>query len=302
MDRVLGSISGRVEGPTFVGLGGLHGNEPAGVRALTRVLDELRVEGGGLSRGTFLAVSGNGPALRKGVRYIDRDLNRIWVEGTGPADTEAAERDDLARVLASAESIGPGPRYLLDLHTTSASAPPFAVLGDRKENRSFGRALPVPLILGLTSELEGTLLEHLDQRGWITVGFESGEHAGARSIELSIASVWVLLGSKGLLEPTDPRVVAARQDLEQAAAGCPRAVEVFHRHPVDPQGTFRMLPGFRSFQVIREGELLAQEGGEEVRAPAAGTMLMPLYQPSGEDGFFLTRPVSLDTILANAPA
>jgi succinylglutamate desuccinylase len=301
MDRVLGSISGRVGGPTFVGLGGIHGNEPAGVRALTRVLEELGTDGE-LSRGTFLAVRGNGPALHKGVRFIDRDLNRIWVDGTGPSDTEAAERDDLARVLESAEGIGPGPRYLLDLHTTSASAPPFAVLGDRSDNRAFGRALPVPLVLGLTSELEGTLLEYLDQRGWITVGFESGEHAGARSIELSIAAVWLLLGSKGLLEPTDPRVVAARQDLQQAAAGCPEAVEVFHRHPVDPGGTFRMLPGFRSFQVIQEGELLAREGGRDVRAPASGTMLMPLYQPTGEDGFFLTQRVSPDTILADAPA
>jgi succinylglutamate desuccinylase len=50
-----------------------------------------------------------------------------------------------------------------------------------------------------------------------------------------------------------------------------------------------MLPGFRSFQRIEAGEILATDGKGEVRSPETGLLLLPLYQPQGEDGFFLVR-------------
>ena len=77
-DRVIGTVEAPAGGATLVGVGGIHGNEPAGVRALETVLAELGRPDGGLSRGRFIALAGNRPALDAGVRYIDRDLNRIW--------------------------------------------------------------------------------------------------------------------------------------------------------------------------------------------------------------------------------
>jgi hypothetical protein len=55
------------------------------------------------------------------------------------------------------------------------------------------------------------------------------------------------------------------------------------------EGFFQMVPGFRSFQSVSEGELPVQDGVNEVRAPLVGWLLMPLYQPSGGDGSFLAR-------------
>ena len=50
-----------------------------------------------------------------------------------------------------------------------------------------------------------------------------------------------------------------------------------------------MLPGFRSFQRVEEGQLLAYELQNRVIAPHDGRLLMPLYQPQGDEGFFLVR-------------
>lgn len=52
-----------------------------------------------------------------------------------------------------------------------------------------------------------------------------------------------------------------------------------------------MRPGFRSFEWVRKGQVLAEFNGREVRAAFDALLLMPRYQPQGEDGFFLAAPV-----------
>lgn len=48
-----------------------------------------------------------------------------------------------------------------------------------------------------------------------------------------------------------------------------------------------MLPGFVSFQAIRMGEEVGKDRSGPVRAPCSGLILMPLYQPQGESGFYV---------------
>ena len=291
-DRILGSAAAPgAAGPTLIAIGGIHGNEPAGVRALEVVLTELGKPGRGLHRGRFIALAGNRPALEAGVRYVDRDLNRIWTEGDEVEDVEARERSELRALLEALRRESPASTLLVDLHTTSGSAPPFVVVGDGRASRELALALAVPLVLALPTEIRGTLVDHLDRAGWTNVGFESGSHLGLESVALATAALWLLLGVAGLLDPGDRRVVAARRHLEAAAEGFPRAVEVFHHHPIAAERQFRMRPGYRSFLPVEAGELLGTEGLDEIRAPASGQLLMPLYQRAGSEGFFLTRAV-----------
>lgn len=291
-DRVLGTIEAPAGGGmTLVGVGGIHGNEPAGVRALETVLAELGRPGGGLSRGRFIAIAGNRPALDAGVRYINRDLNRIWNAGDGRDDVEGAERGELLELLDGYRRASAGPPHLIDLHTTSGSAPPFVVVAGGRRSRDFARALPAPLVLALSSQIPGTLVEHLAGEGWTSIGFESGSHKGIVSVEFAVAALWIALEATGLLEPGDTRSAEARDRLAAASRGLPGAVEVFHHHPIAGNGVFRMHPGYRSFQRVDAGEALATEGEAEIRSPSGGRLLMPLYQRAGREGFFLARPV-----------
>ena len=75
--RVLGSVHGERPGPTLMCVGGLHGNEPAGVLGLRRVLDALGDRVAEMS-GDFVALAGNLEALGERRRFVDRDLNRAW--------------------------------------------------------------------------------------------------------------------------------------------------------------------------------------------------------------------------------
>ncbi|MHC4922511.1 MAG: hypothetical protein ACYTG4_00315 [Planctomycetota bacterium] len=71
----------------------------------------------------------------------------------------------------------------------------------------------------------------------------------------------------------------------------PRVVEIRYRHHIEPSDEFRMEPGFRSFDVVETGQLLARDRNGEIRARQSGRLLMPLYQGQGEDGFFIAREV-----------
>lgn len=297
--RVLGRVDGARRGPTLIGVGGLHGNETAGVVALRRVLDDLAPRAGAM-QGRFVALAGNRGALREGRRYLRTDLNRVWTEervrevrgpgGPGALRAEAREQRELLEAIDRAVEGGGRPVHVLDLHTTSGTGGAFTTVADTLANRAFALHLPVPLILGLEELVDGTLLAYLGARGWVTALLESGQHLEERAVDRAGAGVWIALVAAGLLSRRAvPELAGARELLARDSEGLPRVLEMRYRHPVEPGDGFRMHAGYRNFRPVEAGEALAVQGGSEVRAPERARILMPLYQEQGEDGFFIVR-------------
>jgi succinylglutamate desuccinylase len=281
----------------FIAIGSLHGNEPAGAEAAARVAAALEGRRDDLA-GTVLLLAGNTRALAAGVRFVDVDLNRRWapvfVEAAraGAGDPWCSEDAEVRELAAEIDRFVPARDvYVVDLHTTSADGIPFATLGDTLRNRAFASHFPVPVILGIEEQLEGTLLEHLNTLGCITLGFEAGQHTAAESVDNHEALLWVALVAAGSLRREDaPEYDAQVARLVRAGGGL-RFVEVRHRHAVRPGDGFRMEPGFVNFAPIRQGQLLARDWRGPILAPETGMVLMPLYQPLGDDGFFVARDV-----------
>lgn len=296
-ERVIGKACGQSPGPTLLCVAGIHGNEPAGVHGLRRVFDALSE--GPLPRGELLGLAGNLPALRSGQRFVDKDLNRLWTparvarlksQAPGPdASVEARQQHGLLQQIGSVSARARGPLYVLDLHTTSGPGAPFAVLNDTLPNRAFALAFPVTVVLGVAENLGGTLLDYVNDLGYINVGFEAGQHDDARSVDHAEAAVWIALSASGIIDSTRPEVRRAHATLLAARGELPRVVEVRYRHPVEAADRFRMQPGFRNFQTVDSGEVLAHDREGAIRSRSSGRILMPLYQQLGEDGFFLIR-------------
>src|SRR5689334_6184376 len=81
VERVLADVGDAGKNaPLCIVTAGIHGNEPAGIIALRRVLSRLIRQGSGAIplRGRFLALSGNRGGLSRGVRFLDEDMNRVW--------------------------------------------------------------------------------------------------------------------------------------------------------------------------------------------------------------------------------
>lgn len=300
-DRLLGRVRGTRPGAVLLVVAGLHGNEPAGIEAALRVSRRLGSAPPGL-RGEFVALAGNLQALRCGRRFVDLDLNRQWspprVEGlrasaTGPvAAAEDREQIELLRVLGEVVPDAGSLAYFLDLHTSSADGCPFLTVGDTLRNRAFAARFSLPMILGLEEQIDGALLEYLNNLGHVTMGVEAGRHDSPAAVEFLESVLWQAIVAAGLIDAGDaPDLGGHRARLAAAVRGVPRVVEVRFRHPVAPGDGFRMEPGFTNFRPVRRGAVLARDRAGEIRAPHDGLVLLPLYQGQGDDGFFLAREV-----------
>lgn len=298
-DRILGSQRGAQPGPTVIAMTGIHGNEKAGVEAGLRVLAWI-AEHRPPIRGAVTVLAGNLTALALHRRYVDIDLNRAWtpekmrtLAEQSPRDdepAEAAEQRELLAILGRAVEDARGPLVFLDLHTSSADGPPFLTIGDTLRNRRFARSFPLPLILGLEEQVDGALLELLNNYGFITVGVEAGRHEAADSVDRHEAVLWHALVAAGSIAAEDaPDLAPYRRLLERTSEFVPHVIEVRYRHPISATDLFRMEPGYKNFQRVSKGEMLARDRNGPVRCPEDGLILLPLYQGQGEDGFFLAR-------------
>jgi predicted deacylase len=303
--RVLGDLgepAGELMAPTLVVVSGIHGNEPAGVDASLRVISALQGREGSL-RGRVVFLTGNRRALRERVRFLDRDLNRGWTPakvaslrrlpgegGAGVSSPEDEEQRELLEALDAILDVSAGPVWILDLHTTSGEGGIFTTVGDTLENRAMALTLPVPLVLGLEEMVEGTLQDYLGRRGVVAAVFESGQHVEPAAVHRAEAAIWMLLAAAGVCpEASLPELAPSRKRLVRDGHQLPRSLEIRYRHGIEPESLFVMEPGWANFQRVRRGEALARDRQGPVRAPAGGRILMPLYQPQGEDGFFLVR-------------
>lgn len=299
-DRLLGNYSGGDKGPILVCTAGLHGNETAGIEALRQVFNTLNTQKKTI-HGTVTGFAGNLRALEEGQRYLDHDLNRSWT----PDRTEAIQRNtfsanniedqeqlallsELAPYLDSKRSV-----YFLDLHTTTANGIPFCCFGDTLRNRKYGRAVPVPKILGLEDQLEGSLTEFLNIQGYPTLVVEGGQHNSPESIQSLESAIWLVMEHLGLMKRGAPGSISEhRQYLSHRTHGMPDYIEITHRHEIRPQDEFQMNEGYLNFQRVKEGEYLARDRFGKIYAPFDGIILLPLYQGLGNDGFFIGRKLS----------
>lgn len=299
-EHLIGSVRGSLPGPTLLILGGIHGNEPAGVLAADRVLPRIQERKAEL-RGEVVLLRGNTRALERKVRYIDADLNRQWApdsvrvtaSGNGglSAMSERLEQGELLVTIREAVSRARGEVYFLDLHTTSAHGKPFATVGDTLRNRRFALRFPVTIVLGLEEQINGTLLEYINNLGAITMGFEAGQHEAITSVDHHEALVWNATIATGNFLREHLAGLDYGRSLLKRAGGGRRVVEIRHRHAINPQDDFQMEPGFRNFQRVRRGEVLARDRTGEITAGETGLIMLPLYQKLGDDGFFLGREV-----------
>ncbi|MEQ8302054.1 MAG: succinylglutamate desuccinylase/aspartoacylase family protein [Cyclobacteriaceae bacterium] len=295
--RVIGKLGGERPGPTVVFFGGIHGNEPSGVQALQQVVSEIQARKTPI-RGTVYALAGNLGALSRGVRYISSDLNRMWskekLEALKAKDRtigEAKEQLALLQILEDIINKESGPFYFFDLHTTSSDTKPFITINDTRLNRKFALQFPVPIILGIEEFIDGPLLSYINTLGYVAVGFEGGQHDNPQSIENHIAFVRSTLLILGLV-PADTANLQQCQNLLRASTGNETSVyEIITRYEIAPGEKFVMQDNFKNFQELQKGVTLAYSENEPIYAEASGRIFLPLYQPQGQDGYFIIKGV-----------
>lgn len=293
-ERIIGTYTGSLPGPTLVTLGGIHGNEPAGAIAIQRVLHVLNQTKPEF-RGRMIGIAGNLAGMTQQKRYIDEDLNRMWrpeiISGqTKSCVHEASDFRAINQQLQEIIKTHPGPITMIDFHSFSAPGSPFIISGNKQKNANLIANLPAPVVFGLGQFIRGTLINYIERQGHRAMAIEGGQHQDPETVHNIEAFLWLVLERVGCLKDRDAPV-----DLEQSwlrirqfTQGMPRWVRLKYRYNINPKEAFIMRPGFRNFDMIQVGDHLADNHKGAILAPLTGRMLMPLYQGQGRDGFFIT--------------
>ena len=295
-EHLIAAFSGNTAGPTLIVVGGLHGNEAAGVTALSRLAPHIEDREGSL-HGRVYFLAGNTRALSRGERFLDADLNRHWkpepMSAYDPDSiSEDLELEELMREIDAILITAMDEVFVLDLHSTSAEGMHFATVGDTLRNREFSQKFPVTILLGIEEQLDGTMLEYLNNAGAVTLGFEGGQHYTERTIGNHQAMVWLAMVNAGILPAAHvPDIEGCKKRLSGGVYDS-MIFEVRYRHSITADDSFEMNPGFNNLDPIKRGDTLGKNHSGPVKATESGVILMPLYQRQGEDGYFIGRQIS----------
>jgi len=300
--RIIGNLDGSKTGPALMFFGAIHGNEPSGVVALQEVFAELESNQVQIA-GQLLGVVGNLSALAENKRYTAVDLNRIWTrellqdetKNCGTRDVEYHEQQELYQLIRPMLQSNRD-AYFLDLHTTSSHSAPFIAINDQLNNRSFALKIPVPTVLGIEEFLEGPLLSFLNDFGHVALAFEAGQHDDPESVQTHKSFVYRAMVAAGLiteqqlseLETVHHEHQVRLEHLGRVNRGF---FEVVYKRTITGEDVFSMYPGFQNLTAIKKGEVLAKDRAGDIHAPMSGRIFMPLYQSSGNDGFFVVKKV-----------
>ena len=270
-----------------------HGNELCGMVAATHLLDAgVRPLCGTLtvSLANVQAYESFDAARPFDSRQLVHNLNRIWSPQwlDGPEDSPELRR---ARALRPAVTAAD---HILDLHSTSQAVQPFWVYPQRARNARAACAIGRPAVhlvmpAGLGSGVP--LIQHgahgladgAPAEGGVALVAECGQHFLRATAELAVEVTLDFLAHFGLLQrPAPPGARGAQQTRVELL----RTVVV--RTP-----EFRFARPVVGFETFDEGELIATDGDEEIRAPCPRcTILMPTRQPvAGREGVYLARPL-----------
>ncbi|PLK21408.1 M14 family metallopeptidase [Natronobacterium gregoryi] len=217
--------------PDVAILAGVHGDEPCGVRAVERLLDEHPT----VERPVKLVVA-NEKALERRVRFVDEDLNRAF-----PGDPDAKTHEGrLAHRLAD-ELEG---CLTFSMHSTQSYADPFAIVDGVTETATeLCRQLPVEAMVETGAFAEGRLITEVQ-----TIEVECGQQGSETAAQNANRLVRAFLTAVGAL-PGD----TVERDLPVF-----RLTDVVPKAPADTYEVF-----VENFTEVEVGTPFAAADGEQ---------------------------------------
>lgn len=311
-NRIIGERIGNAPGPLLVILAQIHGNEPAGyeaVQELFRAIDKEKKDKPDFEFvGGIVGILGNVKAAEKGVRYIDKDLNRSWLpesiqriratDDWSQLDAEDQEIKANLEVIEDYRRIHqPTRTIILDLHTTTAHGGIFSIPAPNKEARRMALAMRAPVLHGFLEGLKGTSLHYFSKENFEgdmnAVCFEAGQHQDEDSHKHAVSAIIQCFKSVGGFYAKD---IESKHDqlLAERSNGLPLEAKLVYVHGIKPADNFAMVTNkiYNNFDPIEKGVLLAKDKNGPIQAPFGGLILMPLYQKQGSDGFFIIQEIT----------
>lgn len=295
--RTIGKYTEGRKGPLLLVLGAVHGNEPAGVKALEylfKMLDVEHITNPNFEfKGTICGIIGNTQAYKRRVRYINQDMNRLWLNYEHINSQESREIKEIISLSKKLIKKHKAKQLVvLDIHTTSSGGGIFVIPGLGQQSVQIARKINAPVINDMLAGVFGTTMHYFIEKNTQVqtdaLTFESGQHEDPISINRAIAGI---INCMKAINMVDKKHVENIHDkiLTEYSKDLPNVSSLIYKHEIGAEDTFTMKPNYLSFQKIKKGEHLAEQNGQKVLAPFGGRILMPLYQKLGSEGFYIVQ-------------
>lgn len=253
----------------------VHGNELCGAWALKRLLASgLRPRRGRLILAfcNLDAFDRFDPGQHDASRYIDEDLNRVWL-AERLADGGTRERRRAAELLPWVEQAD----WLLDLHSMHEPGEPLLLTGVLPRNIALARTLGAPRhVVVDEGHKDGVRLRDHGRFGdpdsdACALLIECGFHGDPAASAVACDMVGRMLGAAGIVEPAD-----VPDDWLLPAPSAQRVLEVTQA-VVAPSMDLRFAQDWQGLETLpRAGGLIGWADGQPITTPYDDcTLIMP---------------------------
>jgi predicted deacylase len=250
-----------------------HGNEICGAI----VVDRLLREGLRPIAGTLTLAFANVDAFSRfdaenpyATRFVDEDFNRVWTPQVldGPRDSVELRRARLLRPFVERAD------FLLDIHSMLEPSPPVMICGPLDKGIRFAFEVGVPQhVVSDVGHANGTRMRDFGGFGdpaspKNALLVECGQHWERSAERVAWQTTWRFLRALGVVDPA-----LASAQIEEAVPP-PRLVRVTQA-VIANSPAFRFARAFSGMEVLpRQGDLIAWDGDEPVRAPYDNCVLV----------------------------
>ena len=260
-------------GPNVLVVALTHGNEICGAIALDRLLQmEVRP-----ARGKLTLAFANIAAFSRfdaqnpfSSRFVDEDFNRVWTPETlgGTRDTvELRRARELLPFVSEAD-------YLLDIHSMLEPSPPVMICGPLDKGIRFAFDIGIPEhVVSDTGHANGTRMRDFGGFGDPKSGrnallIECGQHWEHNAARVAWQCLWRFLKRVGVVDEG-----AADRQIEPAPG--PQKLIRVTTAVIANSSAFRFAKPFTGLEIVpREGDVIAWDGDQAVRAPYDNCVLV----------------------------
>jgi predicted deacylase len=271
------SFDSGVAGPHVMIMALTHGNEVSGAITVDAFLKRgLRPVRGRLSLafGNVAAYHSFDPQNIDATRYLDEDMNRVWLPGKLAGDLDSIELRRARQLQPVVDSVD----LLLDIHSMHEEAPPVMMCGAQRKGLDFAATLGVPQTVVVDAgHANGRRLR--DYQGFDDPAsarnallIETGQHFSRRSAEVALDTAARFLLTTGTVRREDVAEFISVQAVQPQ-----RFLEVTSA-VVASSMDFSFVDDFRGLEVIEKaGTVIAHDGDTPIVTPHDNCVLV---QPS----------------------
>jgi len=256
---------GKKKGPTSIILVGVHGNEVCGIKALEKLLPSFQIE-----RGRVLIGYGNPRAIKKGIRYVEENLNRMF-RPNNKLSIKEKQSYEYSRAQILKKYLNQS-SALLDIHSSNTpQSRPFIIC--EKLGRKITKYLSIGLVVyGFDHVEPGGTDYYMNQNNKIGICVECGYTKGKKAIDIATKSILAFLASRKHINKT---LRIYKQTF----------IQMYKLYKTEKD--FTLSKQFEDFENISRGQIIGRDGKKEISVKQYSVILFARNSNKSDQEAFL---------------